>query len=345
MKLKKTTLIFVISSLLCLEVFAQTLECGTVVSDDDMELLSNANNNNNARSGPPSNSQVRYFPVRHHIVSRTDGTGGLSSSVPKQIIRELNEAYRDANIQFYSCASLDRIKSDAYYDFSKSQESSLRSTYNDPEAINVYYFNSVKNSIGNLLCGYATFPTSSRNFIGMSNSCATNGTTIVHEFGHFFGLLHTHETKRYGEEFVERTNCLDAGDLLCDTPADPELSTSNVNSSCTYTGTTTDPNSDTYSPDTRNYMSYSRKACRDRFSRGQEYVASFWANSTQRQSLDNTTTLWYETIQTNRTISDDVVILDNVTITNNSDVIINACELTILERGFQIEAGSTLRVE
>jgi hypothetical protein len=38
--------------------------------------------------------------------------------------------------------------------------------------------------------------------------------------GHFLGLLHTHEDS-FGKENVDGTNCRTAGDLLCDTKADP----------------------------------------------------------------------------------------------------------------------------
>jgi hypothetical protein len=94
----------------------------------------------------------------------------------------------------------------------------------------------------------------------------------VHELGHYFGLLHTHETAN-GAENVTRNNgdgcwnCQTAGDLLCDTPADPDLSeTANDYPSCAYTGTGTDAcNGDSYVPMIDNIMSYADKYCRDVF--------------------------------------------------------------------------------
>ncbi len=44
-------------------------------------------------------------------------------------------------------------------------------------------------------------------------------TIIVHEMGHALNLYHTHQSA--GTELVERVNCDDHGDYLCDTPAEP----------------------------------------------------------------------------------------------------------------------------
>jgi hypothetical protein len=88
-------------------------------------------------------------------------------------------------------------------------------------------------------------------------------TSLQHEFGHFFDLLHTHDTP-LGAELVTRTtgkNCDTAGDGFCDTPADPGLATL-VDVNCNYTGTATDSLGVAYKPDTSNIMSYSQKPCR-----------------------------------------------------------------------------------
>lgn len=51
---------------------------------------------------------------------------------------------------------------------------------------------------------------------------------IAHELGHALGLYHTHESNlvandgsETSEEFVDGSNCCEGGDLVCDTPADP----------------------------------------------------------------------------------------------------------------------------
>ena len=61
--------------------------------------------------------------------------------------------------------------------------------------INIYYFNSVTSSSGGSLCGYTRFPPSVDRII-MKNSCAINGSTIVHELRSlFFIISYTWENK------------------------------------------------------------------------------------------------------------------------------------------------------
>ncbi len=66
-------------------------------------------------------------------------------------------------------------------------------------------------------------------------------------------------------ELVDGSNCSTDGDLICDTPADPNLQNIAL-SSCTYSGTYTDINGDLYSPDTSNIMSYAKESCINQFS-------------------------------------------------------------------------------
>jgi hypothetical protein len=84
------------------------------------------------------------------------------------------------------------------------------------------------------------------------------------------GLYHTHGKTNNGttDELVNGSNCLTAGDDVCDTQADPNLLTT-TNSSCVYLGTARDQNNQLYVPDTHNHMSYAPKSCRTRFSIGQ----------------------------------------------------------------------------
>jgi hypothetical protein len=73
---------------------------------------------------------------------------------------------------------------------------------------------------------------------------------------------------------VDGSNCDVAGDLLCDTPADPRLSSSTVTDfpECLYIGGENGPcpGDGPFAPDTSNLMSYSRKRCRDNFTAQQD---------------------------------------------------------------------------
>jgi len=235
--------------------------------------------NNDLMRNSNSGSCLNYAPIKAHIIRRTNGTGGLSVADLQEAIDTMNARYETACMAFYLCGGVNYIDDDNYYDFNSSDETALTNANNVDNLINIYFANSVGNGTSSY-CGYAYYP-GGDDVILMDNSCTMNGSTLTHEMGHFFGLPHTHAG---GNELVDGSNCATAGDEFCDTPADPQLGSSTVNSSCVYTGTATDANGDAYDPDPTNIMSYSRKACRDFFSNEQYattsynflYVRNYW---------------------------------------------------------------------
>jgi len=92
---------------------------------------------------------------------------------------------------------------------------------------------------------------------------------FAHEIGHNLNLFHTFHGQacepdpNIPAELTNGTNCATAGDLVCDTPADPCMNQNNVNAACAYTG------GGGFNPDTRNFMSYTTYACGNRFTNGQ----------------------------------------------------------------------------
>ena len=112
----------------------------------------------------------------------------------------------------------------------------------------------------------------------MKKSCGTDGSTLTHEIGHFLGLLHTHEPAT-GLELVNGANCQTAGDLICDTPADPNLSRAGAMNGCLYVGNFVDQNNQTYIPNARNIMSYSFSSCQDLLTSGQSERMDFFVQS------------------------------------------------------------------
>ena len=226
-------------------------------------------------------------PIKAHIVRQSDGTGGLALSDLHESMALMNEFYINADIEFFLFGSIQYINSDTYYDFSSTDEDAIGVNVVSG-VINIYFFNTVVNSSGNSLCGYAKFPPSVDRVV-MKNSCATNGSTLAHEVGHYFSLYHTHGDGNcsFTDEYVDRnhqinilgisiTSCALLGDELCDTEADPNLSDALndcdinlVNTSCVYIGTYTDNDGDFFTPDPTNIMSYSRKSCRTTFTNGQ----------------------------------------------------------------------------
>ncbi|MEE2931422.1 MAG: M43 family zinc metalloprotease [Bacteroidota bacterium] len=247
--------------------FGQNQEC---VSEPTPSQLQYLNQNSNDRNNWDKPESIIWLPVQNHIVRESNGSGGLNTNDLASIMVILNNYYMNANIQFYECNSVNFIDNSNYYNFNSSSENTLCNANDVQNVINVYYFNNVTSGSSSL-CGYAYFPGGSwKDRIIMKNSCALNGSTLTHEFGHYLSLYHTHGTSNNGttNELVNGSNCTWAGDEICDTPADPNLS-GVVSSSCQYTGSATDANGQPYVPDPTNIMSYSRKSCRTFMSTGQ----------------------------------------------------------------------------
>jgi len=213
-------------------------------------------------------SIINSVPIKAHIIRKTDGTGGLSESDLNDAIANMNAFYASAFMEFFICDGINYIDDDNYYEFQKNaDEATLTTTNNVNGLINIYFTDYVESASGSSLCGYAYYP-GGPDVILMKNSCATNGSTLPHEVGHFFSLRHTHGPSNsiLTTELVDGSNCDTDGDEICDTPADPKLGSGNVDATCIYTGIDIDANGDTFVPDPNNIMSYSRKECRTLFS-------------------------------------------------------------------------------
>ena len=221
---------------------------------------------------------TRTFMIAVHVIRRNNGTMGISSTEVIAAIKMMNNHYSTAQIQFELCEAINFINEDTYLETSSAEASILVSTYNLSNVINIYFVPKLLNPSGSQICGNATLPNSNigNRRIFLANSCVTNGSTLSHEMGHFFGLLHTHSSAG-GLEYVERINCHNQGDGFCDTPADPELSAANV-TNCFYTGKDKDPLGVTYKPDPTNFMSYAPKSCRLKFTSEQIAYISLIAN-------------------------------------------------------------------
>ena len=212
---------------------------------------------------------LNAIPVKAYIVRNSDGSGGLDMNDLNHAISNLNEIYKDAYLEFFLCDGVQYIDDDNLCHFKKGNEKDIIESNYVPGLLNLYFTDYIENESSEAICGYSD-NVGRNDFVVMRNSCATNASSLPHEIGHFFSLLHTHGADNNGTtELVDGSNCDTDGDGICDTPADPTLSYSSVDDSCNYTGSAIDANGDAYHPDTRNMMSYSRKECRQYFSEQQ----------------------------------------------------------------------------
>jgi PKD repeat protein len=222
-----------------------------------------------AKATAPKNI-INAIPVKVYIIRNTDGSGGLSTTELHEAFSNLNAVYKEAFLEFFICDDVEYIDNDELCHFKKGEEESFTETHYVPGLINMYFTNYLENKSSQSICGYSD-NVGRNDIVVMKNSCVTNGSSLAHELGHFFSLLHTHgaDNSKTTTELVDGSNCDTDGDGICDTPADPRLKSSNVDSSCNYYSDTTDANGDFYNPDTSNIMSYSRKSCRTHFSEQQ----------------------------------------------------------------------------
>ena len=230
-----------------------------------------------------SSTAISSIPIKAHIIRTSAGTGGLTVAELNDAIANVNAFYANSFMEFFLCDGINYIDDDNLYDFETNDEAAMTAAHNVDNLVNIYFTDTViSSSSQGGLCGYA-YPPGGNDVILMNNSCTVNGSTLPHEIGHFFSLRHTHgpSNSNLTTELVDGSNCDTDGDLICDTAADPQLSYSNVDTSCIYTGNDTDANGDTFVPDPRNIMSYSRKECRDVFTIGQ-YARMFASYQTAR---------------------------------------------------------------
>lgn len=177
----------------------------------------------------------------------------------------LNSALKDAWVQFsivkidtiYADLDINLLKEnsfDKYFDFSFEHDLS--------DTCSLYLFDSAEDLCHNWSCartqGFANTLATSVNNVVLDKYFLNDYKVIAHEFGHYFGLYHTDETQRFGIEKVDGSNCLTAGDRICDTPADPgSLYSVYVNYSTCSMGGFKEKNSQLeYRPIINNYMSY-----------------------------------------------------------------------------------------
>ena len=236
---------------------------------------------------------IYSIPIKAHIIRTSGGTDGLNDGELKAAIATLNSIFSESSLEFILYGEINYIDNDNFYHFKSNEEKALVETNNLSGLVNIYFTDYIENTSDESICGFAR---NEENYdvIIMNNSCATNGTSLAHELGHFFSLIHTHGiyNDQLTKEFVNGKNCNEEGDQICDTPADPKLTSKNQNNFCRYVGDEKDCNGDTFTPDTGNIMSYSMKGCRSYFSKQQlSRMYAYYLSVKNYLNMDTTSNL------------------------------------------------------
>jgi hypothetical protein len=264
-----------------------------------------------------SRAGVVKLNVVFHIIRHNDGSGGLH--LPDDIVRQsLENANRDlagAGVELMQLGSTQFLNNDIFYAIisgygDTSQFYHLINTNTVANAINVYQVPNLHDTDGTQLGGLATYPVDvlDQGQGIVINNYSTPGnfgdnSTFSHQIGHYLGLYHTSEDWWLGPpgtpppaywpgvECPDESNCGTAGDLLCDTAADPGLQ-GVVDYACNYVGieypaddTHCWPSPVPYAPPVDNFMSDALVGCRTTFSCEQFAVMSWVARNWRESAI------------------------------------------------------------
>jgi len=142
----------------------------------------------------------------------------------------------------------------------ESEIAELDAKYSKQKRINLFLVDEIVINADSSY-GFTTYPidTIHNNIFIRKDYVFGNNLTAL--FGSFFGLLNTYESIG-GQEFVDESNCLLAGDVICDTYADPGDLAANINDNCQYLGAIMDLNGEYFLPSVANIMSDSPDNCK-----------------------------------------------------------------------------------
>ena len=254
--------------------------CGHVATQTDIDRL--LKNKEAFNSGSVTKSIVTsYVPVTFHIVRKSDGSKGITEDKVLEQLCSLNEDYADQDVVFYlKDGTFNYINSTFLYETpandavsNKILEGKLGPGKN---SMNIFICESAESGsqLGGVTLGYYS---PFLDVIVMKQS-EVNGVsaTLAHEAGHFFSLMHPHngwdqvawDAGDHGipltsstapggvlAELADGSNCENAGDFLCDTPADYNLGFGWPG--CTnYTGGCQDVTGALLDPQEINFMGY-----------------------------------------------------------------------------------------
>ena len=282
---------FILILFFSLPVFSQEIseECGTTFDQNFYDLKTQKLDDFNyflneyyEKRQQKSTTAITDIPVRVNILQTTSGNTAVSENDVINRINDANEEFENSFMRFYICDEINYITNNALYNYTYTEEDILIQ-YHQENIMNVYFMNTVTNNSGGGICGFTYFPqgvSSNSDIVVMSANCSGNlYNTFTHELGHHFGVEHTHGPVNgiLTSELVSGANCNSAGDYICDTPADPQLSSANVSTvNCLYVPNTNPPPSDAqgqyFDPDTSNFMSYAPQSCRYSFTPQQNAI-------------------------------------------------------------------------
>ncbi len=287
--------------------------CGNSADDQlqyEHRLLANIEKANSG--GVSDRGTIQYVPVHFHLVGDAQGGGKLKEIKALDQLCALNTAYAGTDIRFYLAPhpvhGIFNYSINATNVYSNQNSWFTMHSNRHANAINIFIVDeavSGNNNPGTTLAYY----NSQRDWI-VSRKDQINGntsnSTIPHEVGHFFSLMHTflgYESDPFDStdptwpvapaispggtptEKMDGSNCTVAADRICDTP--PDYNFGLGNGGCVYSGGAQDPMGVPVDPMENNMMGYFENCNPYLFTAGQNAVILADRASSSRSYLNN----------------------------------------------------------
>jgi len=240
--------------------FSQVKKSGTISPKQSNKRTTQTANVMQVGSTAPTKCLNKKLSLAVHIITDSLNHTNVTQAQINTALATLNTDFAPICLSFFICKQ-DTIYNYKYYQFDQVKETpEVHAIYEVHNMINVYIVGSI------VPAPEAGFAGKMGDYMVLTHGCLSDGKCWSHEMGHFFSLAHTFEIAN-GAELVNESNCVAAGDSICDTPAD--INPAPVNGACQWTGANTDANGNYYTPIIGNIMSYHPAPCKTPFTVGQ----------------------------------------------------------------------------
>ncbi|MCB9310801.1 MAG: T9SS type A sorting domain-containing protein [Lewinellaceae bacterium] len=249
-----------------------THQCGVSIEDQlEMERLYP-----NDTHKPFNRQDVVYVPIKFHLTANTDGTGRINDYYVLNQLCTLNTDYDSSGIQFYIANGFNYLNNTNIFSSPASYNSQIV-LKKDAKALNVFITENAETSSSTIGTVQGYYSSQGDYVIVRKEELIKGNNTLSHEIGHFFSLRHTfygwenvpYDKNIHGDtikflhapgitnilvEVMNKSNCADAADNICDTP--PDYNFGLTASSCLFNTAVYDINREKVVPMIKNQMGY-----------------------------------------------------------------------------------------
>lgn len=160
----------------------------------------------------PEPVDVLCIDLIFHIVKNNDGSSAFFHRSVDQMVIQMRSHFGSHGIRL-NLREIREIRNSSLVNLElRSEAIAMVDQHNVDGVINFYIVEELQNLLGDAL----SIPSTN----AIVTAEGTYSTTPSHELGHCLGLLHTDATSECFDLPDESTDCLECGDMICDTPPD-----------------------------------------------------------------------------------------------------------------------------